>query len=171
MGGTVRASCCFVRKNVLVFRGVPFPIIAWPQVSIPLNSRPVDCYREGGTTPHLRLVFLFEESSSRLADLSTLTVPPWDSRFQLWSHGLTVEASFLTVYCPWARQTYLLTRQEVLIDSQNAKTSNFDLEGKIKARECQIPLLLIDKFRSPVGRGLKYYDFRADNNAALRAWG
>ena len=36
---------------------------------------------------------------------------PWDSGFQLWSHGLTVEASFLTVYCPWARQTYLLTRQ------------------------------------------------------------
>jgi len=31
-----------------------------------LNSRPVDYYREGGTTPHLRLV-LFEEPSSWLA--------------------------------------------------------------------------------------------------------
>ena len=33
---------------------------------VPLNSRPVDYYREGGTTPHLRLV-LFEEPSSWLA--------------------------------------------------------------------------------------------------------
>ena len=31
----------------------------------PLNSRPVDYYREGWTTPHLRLV-LFEEPSSQL---------------------------------------------------------------------------------------------------------
>ena len=43
-------------KKMLVFRGVPFPIIAWQQVSVPLNSRPVAHYREGGTTPHLRLV-------------------------------------------------------------------------------------------------------------------
>ena len=54
-------------------------------------------------------------------DLSTHTVPLWDSRFHLWSHGLMVEASFLMVYCPW--ETYLLTRQEVLIDSRNAKIS------------------------------------------------
>ena len=43
-------------KKWLFFRGVPFLIIAWPQVSVPLNFRPVDYYREGGTTPHLRLV-------------------------------------------------------------------------------------------------------------------
>ena len=53
-------------KKLLVFRRVPFPIITWPQVLVPLNSRPVDYYREGGTTPHLSLV-LFEEPSSLLA--------------------------------------------------------------------------------------------------------
>ena len=39
----------------------------------------------------------------------------------------------------------------------------------MKARECQIVLLLIDKFRSPVGWDLKCYDFWTDNNATLRA--
>ena len=33
--------------------------------------------------------------------------------FQLWSHQ--AEASFLTVYCPWAWQTYLVTWQEANI--------------------------------------------------------
>ena len=47
------------------------------------------------------------------ADLSTLTVPPWDSWFQLWSHSLMMDTSFLMVYCPWAQQTYLLTWREV----------------------------------------------------------
>ena len=35
------ASCCFVWKyaqKLLVFRGVPFPIIAWPQVSVHSNA-------------------------------------------------------------------------------------------------------------------------------------
>ena len=31
--------------------GEPLRIIAWSQVSVPLISRPVICYREGGTTP------------------------------------------------------------------------------------------------------------------------
>ena len=53
-------------SKMLVFRGVPFPIIAWLQVSVPLNSWPVTYYREGGTTPHLRLL-LFVEPSSWLA--------------------------------------------------------------------------------------------------------
>ena len=44
-----------------------------------------------------------------ISDLSTLTAPPWDSQFQLWSHGLTAEASFLTDYCPWPQQTYIVT--------------------------------------------------------------
>ena len=37
-----KVSCCFVWKyaqKILVFRGVPFPIIAWPQVVVPFNSR------------------------------------------------------------------------------------------------------------------------------------
>ena len=37
----------------LVIRGVPNPIIAGPQVSVPLISRPVVCYGKGGTTPIL----------------------------------------------------------------------------------------------------------------------
>ena len=41
--------------KLLVIRGVPFPIIARPQVSVPLNSQPVVHYRKGGTTPHLKL--------------------------------------------------------------------------------------------------------------------
>jgi len=53
-------------KKMLVFRGIPFPVFARPQVSVPLNSRPVDYYREGGTSSHLRLI-LFEEPSSWLA--------------------------------------------------------------------------------------------------------
>ena len=40
---------------MLVIRGVPFLIIA---VSVLSNSQPVAYYREGGTTPHLRLVFI-----------------------------------------------------------------------------------------------------------------
>ena len=63
---TVMTSCCFVWKyaqKLLDFRGVPFPIITWPQVSVPLNSRPEAYYRGSRTTLHLRL--LFEESSSR----------------------------------------------------------------------------------------------------------
>ena len=34
-----------------VIRGVPYRILAWPQVSVPLISRPVARYRRGGTTP------------------------------------------------------------------------------------------------------------------------
>ena len=49
-------------KKGLVFMGVPFPMIASPQVLVL-----VAYYREGGTTCHLRLIFLFEESSSRSA--------------------------------------------------------------------------------------------------------
>ena len=38
-------SCCGkMLKKKLVFRGVPFPIITWPQVLVPLNSRPVAYY-------------------------------------------------------------------------------------------------------------------------------
>ena len=40
-------------------------------------------------------------------------------KFQLWSHGLTAEASFLMVYCPW--QTYLVTWQETSSHSGKAK--------------------------------------------------
>ena len=36
---------------LLVIRGVPSLIFAQTQVSAPLNSRPVDGYRKGGTTP------------------------------------------------------------------------------------------------------------------------
>ena len=59
VGQSLQVSVLFGRmlKKMLVFRGVPFLIITWPQVSVPLNSRPVAYYREGGTTPHLRLVF------------------------------------------------------------------------------------------------------------------
>ena len=53
-------------KLSLVFRGVPFPVLAWPRVSVPLNSWPMAYYRKGGTTPRLRLA-LSEEPSSRLA--------------------------------------------------------------------------------------------------------
>ena len=35
-------------KKLLVFRGVPFPIIAWPQVSVSLNSQPVDYILQRG---------------------------------------------------------------------------------------------------------------------------
>ena len=44
------ASCCFVWKyaqKILVFSGVPFPVIAWPHLSVPLNCQPVAYYREG----------------------------------------------------------------------------------------------------------------------------
>ena len=50
--------------KILVFRGVPFLVIAWPQVLVPLNSQLVVYYRKGGTTPRLRLCF--EEPSSWL---------------------------------------------------------------------------------------------------------
>ena len=40
----------------------------------------------------------------------------------------------------------------------------------MKARECQIALLLTDHSRSPEGQGLKCHDFLGGNNAALRAW-
>ena len=53
-------------NKILVFSGVPFPVLACPRVSVPLNSRPVAYYRKGGTTPRLRLA-LSEEPSSRLA--------------------------------------------------------------------------------------------------------
>ena len=36
----------------LVFRGLPFPVITWPWVLVPLNSWPVGYYK-GDTTPHL----------------------------------------------------------------------------------------------------------------------
>ena len=58
MGGAVKAKWVPVfwkicSKKTLVFSGVPFPVIAWPQVSLPLNSRPMAYYRKGGTTPRL----------------------------------------------------------------------------------------------------------------------
>ena len=40
-------------KKALVFSEVPFLVIAWPWVSVPLNFRPMTYYRKGGTTPHL----------------------------------------------------------------------------------------------------------------------
>ena len=42
--------CGRYAQKTLVFRGVPLPVITWPQVSVPLNSRPVAFYRKGGTT-------------------------------------------------------------------------------------------------------------------------
>ena len=64
----VRSLWLFVRKLAgghllflpLVFREVPFPVIAWPQILVHLNSRPVAYYKDGGTTPHLRLVSIWE---------------------------------------------------------------------------------------------------------------
>jgi len=62
IGGAVTYdNCCFFWKyaqKMLVFRGVPFPVIAWPQASVPLNSWPVAYYREGGTIPHLVFLLL-----------------------------------------------------------------------------------------------------------------
>ena len=46
-------------KKVLVFRGVPFLIIASLQVLVP-----VAYYREGGTTCHLRLIFFYLRSQA-----------------------------------------------------------------------------------------------------------
>ena len=43
-------------QKTLVFRGVPFLVLAWPRVSVPLNSWPVPYYRKGGITPHLSFV-------------------------------------------------------------------------------------------------------------------
>ena len=37
------------------FRGVPFLVITWLRVLVPLNSWPMAYYRKGGTTPHLSL--------------------------------------------------------------------------------------------------------------------
>ena len=48
----------FILAKIAVFREVLFPVIAWPQVLVPLNSWPVDYYREGGTTPHLVFLLL-----------------------------------------------------------------------------------------------------------------
>ena len=54
MGQMDEAVIVFWRcLKMLVFRGVPFPILAWPRVLVPLNSRPVAYYRKGGTTPCL----------------------------------------------------------------------------------------------------------------------
>ena len=50
-GSYDQVMCCFFweyAKKMLVFRRVPFLIIAWPQVSVPLSSWPVAYYREGG---------------------------------------------------------------------------------------------------------------------------
>ena len=50
-------GCVFVFSTVgwlvegPVVRGVPNLIFAWPRVSVPLISRPMVSYREGGTTP------------------------------------------------------------------------------------------------------------------------
>ena len=43
---------------LLVIRGVPYPIIVRPQVSVSLNFRPIAHYRKGGTTP-LALDFVY----------------------------------------------------------------------------------------------------------------
>ena len=43
--------------QMLVIRGVPFPILVRPRVSFPLNSGPVAHYRKGGTTPRLKLSY------------------------------------------------------------------------------------------------------------------
>ena len=60
--------CFFGRyaQKILDFRGVPFPVITWPWVSVPLNSQSMAYYRKGGTTPRLRLA-LSEEPSSQLS--------------------------------------------------------------------------------------------------------
>ena len=52
-------------KKSLVFRGVPFPVLAWPRVSVPLNSRPMAYYRKSGTTSRLRLALSEEPSSQK----------------------------------------------------------------------------------------------------------
>ena len=60
-GSYEKVGWCFVWKyaqKMLVIRGVPL-LITWPEVSIPLNFRFVAYYREGGTTPHLRLVLIW----------------------------------------------------------------------------------------------------------------
>lgn len=45
----------YLQKLLLVMRGVPFPVIIGPQVSVPLNSQPVVHYKKGGITFHLKL--------------------------------------------------------------------------------------------------------------------
>ena len=54
-GSYGKVSYCLERypRKTLVFRGVPFPVIALPRVFVPLNSRPVAYYSKGGTTPRL----------------------------------------------------------------------------------------------------------------------
>ena len=86
-------SSCFVWKyaqKMLVFRGVPYPIITWPQVSVPLNSWPVAYYRKGGTTPHLRLAFI------------------WRAQFSVWFHNV-YELNVWILHISWEPVTDLLT--------------------------------------------------------------
>ena len=65
MGRLVTVFGRYAQKNILVFRGVPFPVLAWPQVSVPLNSRPVAYNRKGGTLSPPKVCF--EEPSFWLA--------------------------------------------------------------------------------------------------------
>ena len=56
-----KVSCLIWKyaQQMLVFKRVPFHVIAWPQVLVSLNSRPVAHYRKGGTTPQLRVVLIW----------------------------------------------------------------------------------------------------------------
>ena len=59
---TMKTGCNCGTFKTLVFRGVPFLVITWPRVSVPLNSRPVAYCRKGRTTPHLSFALCEEPS-------------------------------------------------------------------------------------------------------------
>ena len=65
-GSYDKVTCCFIWKYAQKIAGLQGSTLSDHRITVPLNSQPVDYYREGGTTPHLRLV-LFEDPGSWLA--------------------------------------------------------------------------------------------------------
>ena len=74
---------------------------------------------------------------TRILDISTLTV-------QLWSHCLTAEATFLTVYCPWPRQDLPSHTRRLKSILGTLTATIWNLKYKLKAWTCWIATPLTD---------------------------
>ena len=58
-GSYYKLSYCSLGKicsKINGLQGSTLPVIAWPQILVPLNSWHVAYYRDGGTTPNIRLI-------------------------------------------------------------------------------------------------------------------
>ena len=81
-GSYGKVSYCFLGdmlKKTLVLRGVPFPVISWPRVLVPLNSQP------DKIGMHVCIYIVFQELES-----SSMLLFKWAMATKKWRHPVDI---------------------------------------------------------------------------------